>query len=337
MEKVTQLDNKTNFIQLLHSKFSDELSQVNKIILSNLECDEPLIKQAGEHLINSGGKRIRPLLTILASNLFNYQGNLHINLAAATEFIHAATLLHDDVVDSSKLRRFKPTVNSLYGNKTAILVGDFLFSKSFCLMVSTNSIKALNALSSASSIIAMGEVSQLSSTDNIITKQKYYEIISAKTAELFAASTEVGGIIADQSKQITDKLHNLGKNIGLIFQIKDDVLDYYSDNSKIGKNIGDDFFDGKVTLPIILLLDKVDKENNIKIKNIFSSKNNKSEDDLQYIINLLEEYNIIDELQKEIDELKSKSNIILNQIPNTSSEVKSILKDLIEFSAEREI
>lgn len=333
MEKTSKISKNDDFIKLLHSLFKDELENINKIILDSLESDEPLIKESAEHLLKSGGKRIRPLLTILSSKLFQYEGNKNILLAAATEFIHAATLLHDDVVDSSKMRRFKPTVNSLFGNKTAILVGDFLFSQSFKLMVSANSMNSLKALSDASSIIAMGEVSQLSSSKDLISKERYFQIIKAKTAELFAAASKIGAIISNQIPSVIDDMYKLGLNIGLIFQIKDDILDYYSDNEIIGKNIGDDFYEGKITLPIIFLLEKIDDKDSFK--EVFF-KAQKNDDDLEQIINMLKANDIIKLLDEEILCLKNDCLKILNNLENIDAEIIKLLIQLIEFSGQRD-
>jgi octaprenyl-diphosphate synthase len=326
-----------DYISMLHNRFEQDLTSVNNLILENLECEEKLILETGQYLINSGGKRIRPLLTIMSAKLFGYDGASHLLLAAATEFIHAATLLHDDVVDESQLRRFKPTVNSIWGNKTSILVGDFLFSQSFRLMVKTNSIKSLKCLSDASAIIAMGEVSQLASSNSnkIFSKEKYYKIIEAKTAELFAASAKVGAIISNVPDDICDMLYQYGKHVGLIFQVKDDILDYFSDKETSGKNIGDDFYESKFTLPVILLHEYAEDLDKELILQIFEKDYKKTEVDLVKIIALMNKYKILGKLDDEIYQLKSLAHDYLKSVVDTDKKIHNLMFDLIEFSGER--
>lgn len=326
-----------NFINQLHKEFAGEIESINELILSCLECDEELVMEAGKYLISSGGKRIRPLLTILSSKFCGYRGDSDLKLAAATELIHAATLLHDDVVDSSLMRRFKPTVNSVWGNKAAILVGDFLFSESFKLMVSTKSIESLDTLSKASSIIAKGEVSQLSAFNSkaMISKDAYYKIIESKTAELFASAAKVGAIISSESSDVENLMYDYGKYLGLIFQVRDDILDYFSTSGQMGKNSGDDFFEGKLTLPVIFLYQVLNEEEKIFLHEIFTKDTDRSQEELSQIVNLMKNHKIEDILQQEISEIINKAKACLDKIPE-SNKYKDYLYELIDFASERE-
>ncbi len=328
-----------NIIQILHEDFADELKQVNDIILSQLESSEYLIGDIGKYLLNYGGKRIRPLLTILSSKLFSYdKDNNHIKLAAATEFIHAATLLHDDVVDSSLLRRFKPTANSVWGNQASILVGDYIFSQSFRLMVSTDSIQALKCLSDASAIIAKGEISQLASsqTKEFPSVDRYFEIIKSKTSELFAAACKVGGIISGASQKNIDSMYNFGRNVGIIFQIRDDMLDYFSQSNKIGKNIGDDFYESKITLPIILLKEHANSEELKILKSYFLSKNTKTEEDLKITIKMLQKHNISSKINELIKAHSEKALECLQRTDSNNNLILNYLEKIITFASTRE-
>jgi len=334
MEEISRM----NIIEQLHIDFAKELSEVNKLILSNLECDEELIGEIGNYLVKSGGKRIRPLLTILSSKLFNYDGTAHINLAAATEFIHAATLLHDDVVDSSLLRRFKPTVNSLWGNQAAILVGDYLFSQAFRMMVSADSMESLRTLSNASATIARGEVTQLAhiKSRKFLTQEEYFQTIEAKTSELFASSCKVGAIVANAIDNEAESIYEYGKNVGLIFQIQDDLLDYFSNSSKMGKNIGDDFYEGKITLPIIELQKQASDNDKKIIESIFVVREERTEIELGLIIELLNKYNIQKEINLVVEDLAKKAQSNLDKISSKNTKIKSYLEELIQFASSRE-
>ena len=236
----------------------DDLKQVNNFMIANIKSEVPLIPLLSEYLLNSGGKRIRPALTILFSKLFGYNyGTRHIQLSSCIEFIHMASLLHDDVVDGSALRRGKKTANRIWGNKASVLVGDYLFSKAFQIMVDDRDYKVLENLSATSKSLAQGEVMQLSLTNNLdINEKKYFKVIEDKTAKLFASSAVVAGIINKTTKNNLKKLHDFGNYIGIAFQLLDDALDYELSDKKIGKKTGDDFKEGKVTLPILLALRK---------------------------------------------------------------------------------
>jgi octaprenyl-diphosphate synthase len=230
-----------------------DMNGVNAVILERMQSKVALIPELAGHLIAGGGKRMRPMLTLACAALLGYPGTRHHKLAAAVEFIHTATLLHDDVVDGSGMRRGKRTANLIWGNPASVLVGDFLFSRAFELMVEDGSLRVLRILSHASAVIAEGEVDQLTAQRRIETDEDHYlEIISAKTAALFAAACRVSPVIAEASEEAELALECYGRNLGIAFQLSDDVIDYASDAATMGKGVGDDFRDGKMTLPVIL-------------------------------------------------------------------------------------
>jgi octaprenyl-diphosphate synthase len=232
---------------------SADMNGVNSVILERMQSKVALIPELAGHLIAGGGKRMRPMLTLASASLLGYPGTRHHKLAAAVEFIHTATLLHDDVVDGSGMRRGKRTANLIWGNSASVLVGDFLFSRAFELMVEDGSLKVLRILSHASAVIAEGEVNQLTAQRQIETDEEHYlEIISAKTAALFAAACRVAPVVAEASEDAEAALECYGRNLGIAFQLTDDMIDYASDGATMGKDSGDDFRDGKVTLPVIL-------------------------------------------------------------------------------------
>src|SRR5215213_6410579 len=232
---------------------SADLNHVNSVILERMQSPVALIPELAGHLIAGGGKRMRPMLTLACARLLDYSGARHHKLAAAVEFIHTATLLHDDVVDGSGLRRGKRTANIIWGNPASVLVGDFLFSRSFELMVEDGSLRVLKILSRASAIIAEGEVDQLTAQRRIETDEDHYlQIISAKTAALFAAACHIAAVVAERGEDVEHALDAYGRNLGIAFQLIDDAIDYASDPETMGKGVGDDFRDGKVTLPVIL-------------------------------------------------------------------------------------
>ena len=229
------------------------MAEVNHVIIDRMQSPVSLIPELAGHLVAGGGKRLRPMLTLGCAALLEYGGTRHHKLAAAVEFIHTATLLHDDVVDASGLRRGKATANRLWGNPASVLVGDFLFSRSFELMVEDGSLKVLKILSSAAAIIAEGEVAQLTAQRNVETSEdRYLEIITAKTAALFAAACQISAIVAERDASVEAALAAYGRNLGIAFQLVDDAIDYVSDADTMGKDVGDDFRDGKITLPVIL-------------------------------------------------------------------------------------
>ena len=229
------------------------MNAVNAVILERMQSKVALIPELAGHLIAGGGKRMRPMLTLASAGLLDYTGTRHHKLAAAVEFIHTATLLHDDVVDGSGMRRGKRTANLIWGNPASVLVGDFLFSRAFELMVEDGSLKVLNILSHASAVIAEGEVDQLTAQRQVETSEEHYlHIINAKTAALFAAACRISPVVAEAGEEAEEALESFGRNLGIAFQLIDDAIDYSSDEATMGKGRGDDFRDGKVTLPVIL-------------------------------------------------------------------------------------
>ena len=248
-------------IERLHALCSDDLNKVNEVILRRMRSSVELIPQLAGHIIAAGGKRLRPMLTLAAARMCGHKGERHIALAAAVEFIHTATLLHDDVVDDSALRRGRATANAVWGNKASVLVGDFLFSRSFQLMVEDGSLSVLDILSRASATIAEGEVQQLvTANDTATSEQAYLEVIRCKTAALFASACRIGAVVAGRPRVEEEALESYGLNLGIAFQLVDDVLDYSAAQATLGKTVGDDFQDGKITLPVILAFRRGDDE-----------------------------------------------------------------------------
>jgi octaprenyl-diphosphate synthase len=248
-------------LNALSALVGDELRLVNERIVQSMQSPVALIPQLAGHIVAAGGKRLRPLLTLAAAKLAGYRGDRHIGLAACVEFIHTATLLHDDVVDESDLRRGLATANALWGNKASVLVGDFLFSRAFQIMVADGSLRVLEILSGASAIIAEGEVLQLqTSNDTATSEQAYLDVIRSKTAALFAAACRIGAVVADRPKAEEEALDSYGLNLGIAFQLIDDVLDYAAAQPELGKTVGDDFHDGKITLPVILAFRRGDAQ-----------------------------------------------------------------------------
>lgn len=281
-----------NKIQEIITALKPDLSRVNDIILEFSVGKSPLIEQISHHLIESGGKRIRPILLILAARMCDEKfakkvADNSYSLAAAVELIHSATLLHDDVVDTSQIRRGKKTANAIWDNKPSILVGDYLFSIAFQLMVRAQDLRILDLLAKASSIMADGEVMQLENSSNInISQEKYLEIIFGKTAVLFSAATECGALVNKCEDAQILALREFGKNLGIVFQIIDDVLDYKSQEKDLGKDIGNDFFEGKVTLPIILAYEKAAQDDKNKIKNLLEENLMNNERDQKKFIEI---------------------------------------------------
>ena len=237
----------------LVSLVADDLQECNRAIVAHMDSSVPLIPQLAAHLVAAGGKRIRPLLTLVSARMCGYAGHRHVNLAACVEFIHTATLLHDDVVDESLLRRGLASANAIFGNKASVLVGDFLFARAFQLMVSDGSLRVLDILSRAAATIAEGEVMQLATQNDLSTNEtQYLDVIRGKTAALFAAACEVGAVVSDRPAMEAEALVAYGTHIGMAFQLVDDALDYAADQATLGKTVGDDFRDGKITLPVLV-------------------------------------------------------------------------------------
>jgi len=242
-------------LEALTSLLKTDLDRVNTLILERMQSPVALIPQLAGHIIAAGGKRLRPMMTLASARLCGYRGERHVALAAAVEFIHTATLLHDDVVDASDLRRGLATANAVWGNKSSVLVGDFLFSRAFQLMVEDGSLKVLAILSEASAVIAEGEVMQLATSNDVeTTEDAYLAVIKAKTAQLFAAASRIGAVLGDRPEAEEDALAAYGRNLGIAFQLVDDMLDYSARQVELGKTVGDDFREGKITLPVVLAL-----------------------------------------------------------------------------------
>lgn len=257
MLKLVKVQSDIEFIDSVRELLSADMAGVNALIHSSLHSDVALINQLSNYIINSGGKRLRPMLVLLAANACGYQGNQHINLAAVIEFIHTATLLHDDVVDASQLRRGNMTANSLWGNEASILVGDFLYSRAFEMMVAANDMRIMDIMSHTTNTIAEGEVLQLLNChDADTTESRYLDVVSRKTARLFEAAAQIGAVLSNQSETIENALASYGLHLGIAFQLIDDVLDYSASPEDTGKNVGDDLAEGKPTLPLIHAIHK---------------------------------------------------------------------------------
>ncbi|HJO77048.1 MAG TPA: polyprenyl synthetase family protein [Pelagibacteraceae bacterium] len=318
----------------LKNLVGDKLDQVNQRIKYKLSSEIDLIHKITNYHLKSGGKRIRPLLTLGSAKLCGYaKGNRDINLAACVELIHNATLLHDDVIDNSNLRRGIKTSNMIWGNHSSILVGDYLLSRCFEMMIEDGNQEVLKLLSSTSSKIVQGEVFQLEYKGEIdILEETYFKIINSKTAALFAAATRVGACITNKNRKEKDALESYGRNIGLAFQIADDALDYYSTNKIFGKEIGKDFYEGKVTLPAIFLHQKANLSERIFLEKIFKKKN-RSEKEFIYMQSLIKKYDSISDCFKRAEHFVNISYNALS-IFNPSKE-KTILQNLTSFSLGR--
>jgi octaprenyl-diphosphate synthase len=317
----------------LHALFGEELQQVELAIGEHMKSAAALIPEIGDHLIGAGGKRLRPLLTLSAARLANYQGHDHITMAAAVEYMHTATLLHDDVVDDSDMRRGKPTARNLWGNSASVLVGDFLLGQAFRMMVAAGSLPALDILSSAAAVIAEGEVMQLAAMNNAqISEDSYLDIIDAKTAALFAAAAEVGGVIADAQNAEQKALTAYGRNLGIAFQLIDDALDYGSVNRVLGKNIGEDFAEGKVTLPVILAYHRGSAKAREFWEQAVSHPSNDS-DRLGHALSLMEETAALADTVERARHYGDKAKDALGLFP--ASEVRKTLIRLVDFCIAR--
>jgi len=335
MGTVVQLKNQINnsYFQLKES-VDEKLVLVEEKIKSKLTSDVELVQKMADYHILTGGKKLRALLTLGSAKLCGYtKGGRDINLAACVELIHSATLMHDDVIDDGDLRRGKKTLNSIWGNQSSILIGDYLLSRCFEMMVEDGNLEILKILSSTSAQIAQGEVLQLQHKGEIdMLEETYLKIISSKTATLFAAATKVGAILSNTASREKDALDFYGKNIGLTFQIADDTLDYNSELKIFGKKVGKDFFEGKITLPIILLFQKTNSMEKQKIDTFFKQKI-RFDSDLSYTLGLIKKYDIINECYKKADyfiNLASNSLSIFKE-----SKEKIILENLTSFSLER--
>ena len=278
-------------VKSLSNLLKSSLKRVEREISKNIKDEEKLITLTAGHLIKAKGKKIRPLLTLIVSKMLNYKGSADVTLAVCIEFIHNATLLHDDVIDTGKIRRGKLSANQIWGNKVSVLVGDYLLSRAFKLMVRNKSLKLLEILSQTSLILARGQIQDVGNNQNVnLTEKKYLSIIDAKTAELFRISCFLPTIITDQDKRTQKIFNDFGFNFGMAFQLSDDVLDYFGDSSKMGKSVGKDFFEGKVTYPVIHCFKKSDKKSKKIIAKLFF-KRKRSKKDLALILDLMKKTN----------------------------------------------
>ncbi len=311
-----------------------DMAAVNQTIVQRMESRVTLIPKLAGHIIAAGGKRLRPLLTLAAASLCGYQGQRHRKLAACVEFIHTATLIHDDVVDASDLRRGSPSANALFGNEASVLVGDFLFSRAFELMVEDGSIDVLRVLSRASAVIAEGEVLQLSTThDSTTSEQAYLEVVRAKTAELFAAACRIGAIVAGRPASEEEALRTFGLNLGIAFQIVDDVLDYSAEQARLGKTVGDDFREGKMTLPVILAIHRGSEAERAFWKRVMDDSAMR-EGDLSHAQDLMRRHHT---LRDAMDRARHYGAIAKDALGLFSDNpVKQAFLDIVDFTIARE-
>ena len=318
----------------LKNLVGNKLDEVTQQIKYKLASEINLIHKMTDYHVKSGGKRIRPLLTLASAKLCGYKnGKRDINLAACIELIHSATLLHDDVIDNSDLRRGIKTTNSIWGNQSSVLVGDYLFSRCFEMMVEDDSPEVLKLLSSTSSRIAQGEVLQLEHKGEVdLLEETYLNIINMKTAALFAAATKVGACLGNKSKKEKDALESYGKNLGLAFQIADDTLDYFSTKKIFGKEIGKDFYEGKITLPLIIIFQRSNSEERIFLKEIFKKKK-RNEDDFSETLALINKYKAVETSFKRAEHFVNVSYDSLGIFQYC--EEKKILQNLTDFSLNR--
>ncbi len=312
---------------------SAEMRRVNELILSKAGSNVEMIPQIANHLVNSGGKRLRPMLTLAAAQMFGYAGDGHIKLATSVEFMHTATLLHDDVVDESDLRRGRQTARMIWGNQASVLVGDFLLGQAFRMMVEVGSLEALSVLSTAASVIAEGEVMQLSAAKNLeTTEDEYLSVIKAKTAALFSAAAEVGPIIAKAGRAERAALRSYGLNLGLAFQLVDDALDYGGNARDLGKNVGDDFREGKVTLPVILAYRRGTDGERAFWRNAIESGGS-SDEALERALGLMKRFGTISDT---IQRARHFGEIALDALaPLPASAEKAALLEVVEFCIAR--
>lgn len=323
---------RTVTLDALYALISEDLSRVDKLIVSRAKQDVPLIETIAQHIIASGGKRIRPAITLIAAQLCGYNGDRHVGLAAAVELIHTATLLHDDVVDESKLRRGIATSNELFGNKASVLVGDFLLSQAFQLMVADGSLDSLEILSNASAVISQGEVEQLMVEGDLgITREVHMRIITSKTAVLFAAASELGAVVSGKP-ELRTALKNYGLNLGIAFQLVDDALDYAARQQTLGKTVGDDFREGKITLPVLIAYANATTDERAFWQRTMSD-HEQMPDDLTQAIHYLHAHNAITQTLALAVEYAEKAKESLAIFPE--SPARNAMNDVADFCTQR--
>jgi len=328
----------TGTIQKPHERLAEalagDMAAVSTLIRERMASEHaPRIPEVTAHLVEAGGKRLRPMLTLAAARLCGYQGPYHIHLATTVEFIHTATLLHDDVVDESAQRRGRPTANLLWDNQSSVLVGDYLFARSFQLMTEPGSMRVMKILSNAAATIAEGEVLQLTAAQNLKTDESVYlQVVRGKTAALFSAATEVGGVIADAPEATVKALFDYGDALGIAFQIVDDLLDYQGDSAATGKNIGDDFRERKLTLPVIKAVARADTEE--RAFWVRTIERGKQEDgDLDHALALLNRHGTLAATQADALEWAAKAKAALAPLPQ--HDIKDMLTDIADYVVAR--
>ncbi len=324
---------RTQSIESLVSLVADDMQRVNDMILSKTGSEVTLIPEVAAHLIDSGGKRLRPMLTLAAAGLFGYRGDGHVKLAASVEFMHTATLLHDDVVDESELRRGKAAARMVWGNEASVLVGDFLLGQAFRMMVDVGSLPALQVLADAAAIIAEGEVMQLKTAHELeTTEEGYMAVIRAKTAVLFASAAEVGAIVAGRGQDDRDALRRYGMELGLAFQLVDDALDYSGVQAELGKRVGDDFRDGKITLPVLIAYWKGDDEER-RFWQAAMRQGNQTEEDLQRAIELMAAHGALEETVARATAHGNRAQEAIARLPVSAH--REALLDVVDFCVNR--
>ncbi len=321
-------------VKSLSNLLKSSLRRVEREISKNIKDEEKLITLTAGHLIKAKGKKIRPLLTLLVSKMLNYKGNSDVTLAVCIEFIHNATLLHDDVIDTGKIRRGKLSANQIWGNKVSVLVGDYLLSRAFKLMVKNKSVKLLEILSQTSLILARGQIQDVGNNQNVnLTEKKYLSIIDAKTAELFRISCFLPTIITNQNKKTQKIFNDFGFNFGMAFQLSDDVLDYFGNSNQMGKSVGKDFFEGKVTYPVIHCFKKSDKKSKKIIAKLFFKKK-RSKKDLALILNLMKKTNTYKSSIEFVRKYAEKAKTNINKFEG--NKYKVYLDELVDHLIIRE-
>ena len=332
-KKMEQKTDNQASIQPLIDLTKGDMKKVNELIIAMAGSDVEMIPEVSNHLISSGGKRLRPMVTLASARMFGYDGNGHIKLATAVEFMHTATLLHDDVVDDSDMRRGKSTARMIWGNEASVLVGDFLLGQAFKMMVEVNSMDALSVLANAAAIIAEGEVMQLAAAKHMTTTEEdYLKVINAKTAALFSAAAEVGPIIAGCGEKERQALRQYGTSLGLAFQLVDDALDYGGNSENLGKNTGDDFREGKITMPVILSYMRGDKKEKEFWKQ--SLEDGKTDDEaLSCALQLMKKHNSLEDTIKQARHYGKEAQKALEGFKDTAE--KAALSEVIEFCISR--
>jgi octaprenyl-diphosphate synthase len=310
-----------------------DMAAVNRLILQHMQSPVALIPQLAGHIVAAGGKRLRPMLTLASASLCDYRGTRQCALAACVEFIHTATLLHDDVVDDSALRRGRATANALWGNKASVLVGDYLFSRAFQIMVMDGSLRVLEILSTAAAVMAEGEVLQLvTSNDAETSEQAYLDVIRRKTAALFAAACRVGPVIAERPRVEEEALDSYGLNLGIAFQLVDDVLDYAAREIELGKTVGDDFRDGKITLPVVLAFRRGDREEREFWRRTLEDRDHR-DSDLEHAVGLMHKHGALRDTVARAAHYGAVARDALGIFPDGPE--KSALLEIVDFCIER--